>query len=346
MSVLATTELKPLSEFKADHLGVRVYDACLPDAVVMVLHVLLGWDLTGDNIHKVRNQMLAARNPNRFTVGSGAPLSSGVWYFEDVLKIPVHDYGFHEWYSLTELEHALSLLDENALAVLELGEAWRLPHNEGGVSFHFVVIRRTGPTTFKMANGDDFTATRAGGRLDFPPIRDVTTQQLLDAKLCGVFVVPLGTPTKVNPPMPIPTGWKDSANGDPQNDSGTLTAPNGIAVVHGDRQYILTDPNWQANDTPLASVHYPDANSSVQDFRCSSLGRQKDPKTGQWGDVVRLPIGEELAAANHQLGDLHQQIETLLTTIEQLKNQSTSGPDGAALDALAAVLAGRLPTHA
>ena len=45
--------------------------------------------------------------------------------------------------------------------------------------------------------------------------------------------------------MAIPQGWKD----DPT--TGVLTAPNGIAVVHGFRDYILTH-NWDAGDLPVA----------------------------------------------------------------------------------------------
>lgn len=44
--------------------------------------------------------------------------------------------------------------------------------------------------------------------------------------------------------MAIPAGWKD--------DGSTLTAPNGIGVIHGFRAYILDHSNWDAANVPQA----------------------------------------------------------------------------------------------
>ena len=49
--------------------------------------------------------------------------------------------------------------------------------------------------------------------------------------------------------MPIPTGWKD--------DGKTLTAPNGIPVVMGFRQHILSAPSWNDQPLEIESSHNP-----------------------------------------------------------------------------------------
>ena len=45
--------------------------------------------------------------------------------------------------------------------------------------------------------------------------------------------------------MGIPLGWKD--------DGSTLTAPNGVTVVHGFRDHILNAPIWPGALVPMAA---------------------------------------------------------------------------------------------
>lgn len=59
----------------------------------------------------------------------------------------------------------------------------------------------------------------------------------------------------------VPLGWKD--------DGKTLTAPNGIAVVKGFRDYVLRHA-WEADDVPLA-VERGSAESSEQWFAKTKL---------------------------------------------------------------------------
>jgi hypothetical protein len=54
--------------------------------------------------------------------------------------------------------------------------------------------------------------------------------------------------------MGIPSGWTDSANGDPNNTGGVLKAPNGVEVTLGFRHTVLTN-GWLADNVPLAAAH-------------------------------------------------------------------------------------------
>jgi hypothetical protein len=60
--------------------------------------------------------------------------------------------------------------------------------------------------------------------------------------------------------MGVPGGWSDSANGDASNYDGVLKAPNGVPVIHGFRNFVLTHP-WASDNWPLApeqGVSHPD----------------------------------------------------------------------------------------
>lgn len=72
--------------------------------------------------------------------------------------------------------------------------------------------------------------------------------------------------------MSVPNGWHD--------DGVTLTAPNGVAVIKGFRNYILNNP-WKDYDYPLRPEYTSDSiepgnpaigAGSRQNFRLSSLG--------------------------------------------------------------------------
>ena len=59
--------------------------------------------------------------------------------------------------------------------------------------------------------------------------------------------------------MGVPTGWKD--------DGKTLTAPNGVPVVQGFREYVLEN-NWDAGNVPLQ----PEAGRNPLEDSNPSLG--------------------------------------------------------------------------
>jgi hypothetical protein len=85
--------------------------------------------------------------------------------------------------------------------------------------------------------------------------------------------------------MGVPAGWKD--------DGTRLVAPNGIAVVHGFRAYVLAH-TWEADDVPL----YDECSTPGESMQV--FARTKLVWTQAMG-VQRARIGEELLAALTQL---------------------------------------------
>ena len=133
--------------------------------------------------------------------------------------------------------------------------------------------------------------------------------------------------------MTLPSGWKD--------DGKTLVAPNGVPVVHGFRDYVLTH-NWEAHNWPLApeqvitSGSIEPGNASIgpgsrQDFRLASLG---------WTEarnVYVIYVGQDIQALSHQLVAANAQIATLEAQVKQLQEQQTP-PDPKATEAMAALV--------
>jgi N-acetyl-anhydromuramyl-L-alanine amidase AmpD len=104
----------------------------------------------------------------------------------------------------------------------------------------------------------------------------------------------------------IPFGWKD--------DGTILTAPNGVPVVHGFRQYILEYQDnfgrtWDANNTPMAPEEARSTlergnpglgAGTLQTFK----GTQGYPARLEWtkdGGVFSAYAGQELYATEHLL---------------------------------------------
>ena len=115
----------------------------------------------------------------------------------------------------------------------------------------------------------------------------------------------------------VPTGWKD--------DGKTLTAPNGVAVVRGFRDWVLAN-KWDKDNWPLVaeyvSASVEPGNASIgpgsrQDFRWSSLGWT------QKRNVYSIWLGQDVVALRKQLADA-------LTMIDELKKHAES-PSGVVL---------------
>jgi hypothetical protein len=109
--------------------------------------------------------------------------------------------------------------------------------------------------------------------------------------------------------MIIPSGWHDA--------NSTLTAPNGVPVVHGFRDHVLNFPGgWPAGNWPLAkeAMRTPleDANpglggGSFQLFRWALLEYTKDR------GVFDAWVGQELAKARAEIADLKAKLAALPT---------------------------------
>lgn len=134
----------------------------------------------------------------------------------------------------------------------------------------------------------------------------------------------------------IPTGWKD--------DGKTLTAPNGVQIVQGFRDYVLAH-SWAANNTPLApervvsagSIEYGNASvgpGSRQDFRFCSLGW-----TQAWGVYV-IAVGQDVTALVQQLAAQQAQVASLTKQLATAQATITAEkPDPVAQAALRALQA-------
>src|SRR5258708_31679582 len=113
----------------------------------------------------------------------------------------------------------------------------------------------------------------------------------------------------------VPSGWHD--------DGTTLTAPNGVAVRLGFRDYVLSH-NWDAGNIPLApeqgvlllEASNPSLRGGTQQvFRWSILGY-----TTARGVFMEW-LGVELAETRRQLGVYYPQVKTLQAEVDSLKQQ-------------------------
>ncbi len=115
--------------------------------------------------------------------------------------------------------------------------------------------------------------------------------------------------------MGVPTGWTDVNN--------VLTAPNGVKVVHGFRDYVLAH-NWDAANEPvmaefgtsLLEASNPSLGGGTQQvFRYAMLGW-----TQQRGVFLEW-LGVELAYARQQIQRYAAQLQQNATQIQQLKDE-------------------------
>ena len=121
----------------------------------------------------------------------------------------------------------------------------------------------------------------------------------------------------------VPTGWKD--------DGTTLTAPNGVKVVKGFRDYVLNNA-WHRDNWPLdvefgaapLEASNPGLGAGTQQlFRWSMLGWTAS------GGVIFEWLGVELASARQQVRKYAAQIAQLQAELAAAKQPSVQGIDPA-----------------
>ncbi len=111
----------------------------------------------------------------------------------------------------------------------------------------------------------------------------------------------------------IPQGWTD--------DGTTLTAPNGVSVVLGFRDYVLAN-NWNANNWPLdhefAANPVEESNpglgaGTAQDYRWARLEYTAET------EVFMAWVGQELVWYQQQYAALQAEITTLQAQVASLQ---------------------------
>jgi hypothetical protein len=124
--------------------------------------------------------------------------------------------------------------------VCEVAVAGNLPGDEPGVRYHFITCLGWDPAAGvgRFADGDN-AAARGGSLTTYD------AAQLEAAKICGVLEIT--TPVKGWSEVGVRAGWTD--------DGTTLTAPNGVVVVKGFRDWVLAHA-WNPNNQPMAAEAY------------------------------------------------------------------------------------------
>src|SRR5258708_6892683 len=122
----------------------------------------------------------------------------------------------------------------------------------------------------------------------------------------------------------VPQGWHD--------DGTTLTAPNGVAVRLGFRDYVLSH-GWDAGNYPLA----PEQGVTLLEASNPGLGGG-DQQVFRWALLGYTQLrgvflewcGQELAFVRGQLATYYPQVKTLQAEVDSLKQQlaATQQPTG------------------
>lgn len=139
-----------------------------------------------------------------------------------------------------------------------------------------------------------------------------------------------GPQTEGSESVGIPEGWHD--------DGTTLTAPNGVVVVKGFREWVLTHP-WDHDDYPLAVERVlpsiEPGNPSIgagsrQDFRMTSLGWTTSR------NVYKIWVGQDITALQAQVAKLEAQLKETAPTLDLAALKADAAAIQAALKPLEA----------
>jgi hypothetical protein len=208
--------------------------------------------------------------------------------------------------------------------------------NASNLHYHFVMVAGWHPGGFSSRAGRGLPAgwwCADGDNFDTGDVLQFYEDGVLAASQPSAalaLVARVGPDQIGEDPVGIPNNWHD--------DGSTLTAPNGVRVVQGFREWVLTHP-WNADDFPLApefgSPSIEPGNPAIgagtrQDFRMTSLGWT------QAHGVYRIWVGQDLRALESELATTRTQLDNLKS---QVANLQSASPDVQAIKALAAALA-------
>lgn len=284
-------QLKSLSEFIGGS-----HAACGPDAELEALNEL---QLTGTI--EDANHLIAIQKRDQirgwFSPTGGEPLSSiynDLSTYEHIHFIQYLSYSDN--LNTTIFHTSLQNFAGTYPIVAQFLNAQALTGNEQGVFSHFVAIVGIDSILgYYVLNGDDIQALPSSRGVTTYPGRWIGWGSILAAKPAGLIVFGRNT---VN----IPTGWKD--------DGTTLTAPNGVPVVHGFRDMILNhNPEWDSNLIPL-SAEYATPDGTAQDFALES-------KWNKTTNLISETGGHEVIVAAKP--DLSAEISELEDVVNKLK---------------------------
>lgn len=299
-----------LSEFIAGYNG-----DCGETAELAALHVALGLALDGPELATIVQRDIA----HGWASSNGSePLSSiaddlalvGAQYTSDGFSQPPT----FDW------KGALAANAGVKPVILEFANAQALPGDETGVHYHFATALGGDPDTetYAFADGDN-VAARSGQLVNY------TVAQLEAAQPCGLILVEMAN-NGGGGVSGVPSGWKD--------DGKTLTAPNGMPVVQGFRDYVLAN-SWSADNWPLMAETGADpvepGNPSLGAGTYQVFHLTKLSWTQARGVFVTW-IGQDYLA-------MQSEISSLNTEVSQLKAQLDEDLNGKAMTALKAALA-------
>lgn len=283
--------LKSLSEFIG---GSRA--ACGPDAELEALNEL---QLTGSI--EDANHLIAIQKRDQvkgwFSPTGGEPLSSIYNDLNTYEHVHIVKYiPYSDTPNITVIHQALQDFAGTYPIAAQFVNAQALTGNEQGVHSHFVAIVGIDSNLgYYVLNGDDIQALPISRGVTTYPGRWIGWGSILNAKPAGLIVFGRNT---VN----IPTGWHD--------DGTTLTAPNGVKVVHGFRDMILNhNPEWDSNLIPL-NEEYATPDGTAQDFALES-------KWSKTSNLISETGGHVVTVT--QKPDLSAEITTLENVVTQLK---------------------------
>jgi hypothetical protein len=311
----------PISEFAGGY-----NDDCGPWAALAVLHALRSTPFDATHLDEIRNTMVAKGwwnwNNGRSAGCNVEQLNNYLTQVAGVHTTAYTTYGQGHPLDTVTLRTILQQRSGIDGIIIELAAAHNLPGNERNVNGHYIAVGGIASAHgYLIGNGD---------QAPFSGTYWVGWAGIEAAVPDGLIVVPASN--EGEDPVGIPANWHDDTA------TGTLTAPNGIPIVKGFRDWILTHP-WNAEDWPLApeagTPSVEPGNPSIgagtrQDFRMTSLGW-----TTTRG-VYRIWTGQDLRALESELAATQAQLANLQS---QLANLHSSDPDVQAIKALAVALA-------
>ena len=172
-----------------------------------------------------------------------------------------------------------SELHQNRPVLVTVPGQWNNPKTSGqnpGDVTHVMVVCGDGPGSIQVMN-------------PWNGAFEEYSDSWFELKLCYGQIWPMEKKSMV------PDGWTD--------DGTTLTAPNGVKINTGFREFIMKQPYWYGENQPLAPEHEADPVSSVTpefngtriDFKYCSLVWRRSPDV-----IVFADLNAEIAALKAQ----------------------------------------------